>query len=317
MKAIWMIPLLVVALPTFAMDVLDDTQLAQSTGQDGLTLTIQPKSAGQAGLIGFSDFAFIDTNGLTGTTGASIRNAGTATNTSYTGVGSMVVNMRANSGIQLLTSGGVYSTGAITTTIDVDGSAGQGANALLYMSINLPADVVKIKADIQDISLRADTLSGANVVTGSVEKPIAQFSQGIDFNLASQLRLAVVLGAEGTAANLNHFVTLVSANFSSIDLGTVTLPSIGGTANESSLSAKVSLTNLDLSGAYLDVTSTGLTFAKASIGPFNVSISDITAGNTAAAASSTVFNGTNVGSLGTLGANGITVSNFKMTVSGM
>jgi len=317
MKTIWIIPLLAAALPAFAMDVLDDTQLAQSTGQDGISLTIKPKSANQAGLIGFSDAAFIDRDGLTSTTGASILNAGTATTTTYTGVGSMLVNMRANSGIQLLTSTGTYSVGAITADIDVDGSAGQGSKALLYMTVDLPADVVKIKADIQDISIRADTLSGSNVVTGSVEKPIVQFSQGVDFNLASQLRLAVVLGAEGTAANMNHFVTLVSANFSSIDFGTVTLPSIGGFANESGLSAKVSLTNLDMSGAYLDVTSSGLTFGKASIGPFNATITDVTAGSTAATASATVFNGTNVGTLGTLGANGITVTNFKMTVSGM
>jgi hypothetical protein len=316
MKAIWMIPLLAVALPVYAMDVLDDTQLAQLTGQDGISITIQPKSATQAGLIGFSDAAFIDRDGLTGTTGASIRNVSAGTSTAYTGVGSVLLNMRANSGIQLLTSTGTYSVGAITIDMDADGSAGQSSKPMLYMTVNLPADVVKIKADIQDFSVRADTLSGLNVVTGSVEKPIVQFSQGIDFTLASQLKLAIVLGAEGTAANMNHFVTLVSANFSSIDLGTVTLPSIGGLANESSLSAKVKLTNLDLSGAYLDVVSTGLTFGKATIGPFNATITDLTAG-TVGQSSATVFNGTKVGSLGSFGANGITTTNFKMTVSGM
>lgn len=312
MKAIWMMGVMAcISMPAFAMDLLDDGQLAESTGQDGISITIQPKSAGQAGLIGFSDAALMDGNGLTGTTGATINGV------AYTGAGSSVINMRANSGIQLLTSSGAYSTGAIVITADVDGSAGQSGKPMLYTTISLPADVVRIKADIEDLSIRADTGSGSNLIAGTVEKPIVQFSQGVTFNLASQLKLALVLGAEGTAANTNHFMTLVSANFSSIDLGTVSLPSIGGQAGESSLSAKVSISNLDLSGAYLDVVNTGLTFGKATIGPFNASINDITLGSTAATPSTSVFNGTSVGSLGSLGANGITVTNMKLTVSGM
>jgi hypothetical protein len=312
MKAMWMMSVMAcMSMPTFAMDLLDDGQLAESTGQDGISITIQPKSAGQAGLIGFSDAALMDGNGLTGTTGATINGV------AYTNPGSSVLNMRNNSGIQLLTSGGAYSTGAIVITADVDGSAGQSAKPMLYTTISLPSDVARIKADIQDLSIRADTGSGTNLIAGTIEKPIVQFAQGVTFNLASQLKLALVLGAEGTAVNTNHFITLISANFSSIDLGTVSLPSIGGAAGESSLSAAISITNLDLSGAYLDVTSSGLTFGKATVGPFNARVNDITLGSTAATPSATIFNGTNVGSIGSLGANGITVTNMKLTVSGM
>jgi hypothetical protein len=312
MKAMWMMSVMAcMSMPAFAMDLLDDGQLAESTGQDGISITIQPKSAGQAGLIGFSDVALIDRDGFTGLSDTTINGV------AYTNAGSSVLNMRAGSGIQLLTSTGTFSTGAITIDTDIDGSAGQGSKPMLYTTINLPADVARIKADIQDLSIRADTLSGSTVIAGTVEKPIVQFSQGITFNLASQLRLALVLGAEGTAANANHFMTLVSANFSSIDFGTISLPSIGGAVGESSLSATVSINNLDLSGAYLDIVGTGLTFGKASIGPFNASINNITLGSTAATPSATIFNGTNVGALGSLGANGITVTNMKLTVSGM
>jgi hypothetical protein len=44
--------------------------------------------------------------------------------------------------------------------------------------------------------------------------------------------------------NMDGLINLISANFSSIDFGTVTIVSSGGQTNESSLRADISLTNL-------------------------------------------------------------------------
>lgn len=299
-----------------ALESLDDQQLSETTGQDGLTISIIPAASGVKGMIGIQEIAYTDGDGFSTTI-----NNDSGTPISYTGPASVITNFNTNSGILLCTntSGAcTRSQNAITLKLDADGAAGTGSEAMVYAQLDLPSNVSRIKLDIANLALRADRVVSGNIVKGTTEVQMVQFSNGIDFSLAAPMRVGFALGSERSSnINMDAMINLISANFSSIDLGTVTWVSSGGQANESSLRADISLTNLDLSGANLNLSASGLVFSKASIGPFNVRVNNVTMGNTAAAPSAAVFNGTGVGSIGSFGINNMTVTNAQVAISGL
>lgn len=300
----------------WALESLDDQQLSETTGQDGLTISIIPAASGVKGMIGMQEIAYTDGDGFSTTI-----NNDSGTPIAYTGPASVVTNFNTNSGVLFCTntSGAcTRSQNPITLKIDADGAAGTGGEAMIYAHLALPTNVSRIKLDIANIALRADRLVAGSIVKGSTEVQMMQFSNGIDLSLAAPLQIGFALGSERSSnINMDAMINLISANFSSIDFGTVTIVSSGGQANESSLRADISLTNLDLSGANLNLSASGLVFSKATIGPFNVRVNNVTMGNTAAAPSASVFNGTGVGSLGSFGINNMTVTNAQVAISGL
>jgi hypothetical protein len=299
-----------------ALESLDDQQLSETTGQDGLTISIIPAASGVKGMIGMQEIAYTDGDGFSTTI-----NNGSGVLTSYLGPASVITNFNTNSGVLFCTNTtGVctLSQNPITLRLDADGAAGAGGSAMIYGRLALPTNVNRIKLDIANLALRADQLVAGKIVKGSTEIQVTQFSNGIDLRLAAPMQIGLALGSERSSnINMDAMINLISANFSAIDFGTVSLVSSGGQANESSLRADISLTNLDLSGANIDVSANGLVFSKASIGPFNVRINNVTAGNTAAAPSATLFNGTRVGTLGSFGINNMTVTNAQVAISGL
>lgn len=299
--------------PAWAMQALNETQLSDATGQDGMTVSIAPAS----GKIVFSSLDYTDTDGIA-----------TAINgTSYTSPGALVASMNSASGVLLCTntSGAcTASTLPITVDVDADGGAGQGGTPMLSLSIKMPSNLARMRIDVASLGLRADAWTGGvpgtyPVVRGATTTPLVTFSSGIDVVLATgtNINLGLVLGNESsTDTTRNAMLNINSLNIATLDLGTVSLVSSGGQAGESSLRADVQLTGLDLSGADVNVTAAGVVLSKSSLGPFNLRLNNIMAG-TAGLVSAGLFGDLQNGSMGSVGVNGIQMTNPKFTVSGL
>jgi hypothetical protein len=310
-----LLPLVLLCLANtaaLALESLDDQQLSATTGQDGLTISIIPAASGVKGKIGIQEIALTDKDGFTSTIN---NNLGIAT--SYAGPASLITNMQTNSGILFCTNNSgacTFSQSPITLKIDADGNLGTGNQAMVYAHLALPTNVSRIKLDIANLALRADQLVSGSIVKGSTEIQLMQFSNGIDLNLAAPLEIGFALGSERSSdTSMDAMMNLISANFSSINLGTVSFVSSGGQLNESSLRADILVTDLNLSGANLDISANGLVFTHSLISGVDIQINDVIAG-TAGAVNT---DGTKIGSLGSFGINNMTVTNAQIAISGL
>ena len=294
------------AAPARALQVLDDTALSTTTGQDGVDITITPN----AGKVAFSSIDYTDTDGF----------ATTINGTAYTGPAALVASTSTGSGIEFCTN----TTGACTPTttpivlsIDADGSTGRGGTPMLSTSISLPSTMNRMRIGLASLGLRADTQTGGVITRGTTVVPLVNFSNGIEVVFGATPKVNLILGNESASdADRNNFLNLTSMNIASIDLGTVSLVSNGAAASNSTLSLGAKITNLDLSGADIDVTASGLTLSKASLGKFNVTLTDITAGQAGNQAAG-VFNNLKNGSMGSIGVMGVQITNPRFTVAGL
>lgn len=297
----------VLGFPAFALESLDDQQLARMTGQDGITISVAPAANNVQGVIGVQKIVISDKDGL----------AAPFNGVTYTGVGSTVFNVNTNSGVLFCTTVGTCTKTADPIVINVDAEGGGVNGPMLYVNIKTPQNANRIKIDLSGIALRADTLSAMNrVIAGPSEVEFLKFSSGIDLVLGAPIELGLALGNEGTTTSTDALINMINANFVKIDFGRIALKSTGGHTSESDLSLNVSLNSLDLSGANIDLSPAGLVLSKATVGPFDIRVDDITAGELASPPSA-AFNGTSVGLLGSIGANGIRVTNLAIAVSGM
>ncbi len=294
-------------LPAYALQDLSDQQLAATTGQDGLTVKINPKTNGVAGVLGVSKVYYTqrDTSALTS--------------------GSAVATMNSNSGIVFCTVANcsAKSSNGIVLTSDADGQAGTGAKVMWFLGLTMPTDATTIRLDIKSLNLVAGTLSDATRnkrVTYGTEQGVINFSNGITLTTTAPLQLMAGLGNSNAA--MGGLIKLTQANFSKIDFGTMTLvnssDAVGtSTPAKGQMSLGATITGLNLTGSTLNLNATdGLVFNKAgTTDKFNVDLTNITLGN-AGAATTGIFDGTQVAPIGNMGIQGIQVSNLKVTVKG-
>lgn len=296
--------------PVWAMDRLDEQQLAESVGQDGITLKVLPASTVGStvtpGKIGLGSMRWTDKDGIS----AAINGV------SYSQAGGLVAAMTttAGSGLWLCTNTAVScstSNQPLILTLDMDGAGNQPKQAYLLGRLTLPSDLKRIHLDLDKIGLRA----GSSATTTT----LATFSNGvnIDFGGTGTPGLNFSFGGPtAKGADYDAMVNLVNFNLSSVDLGTVALTSSGGQAGESSLRFGAKITNLDLSGSNIDVSAAGLVFSKASLGKFNLEINNLEAGVLGNQATGTFDNLKN-GSMGSIGVTGIQLTNPRFTIKGM
>lgn len=306
---------LIVTLSAFscsgwALEALDDANLAQAVGQSGVTVELG--TVANAGVIGFDRVSLQDGNGFVGNTGpASI---GYFTATTGTGIG--------------FYSGATGTTAIakpIKIVLDADGN-GTG-NALFNANIGFASGLTRINLSPFTIRLTADT---ANHATNPNDHGIVSQrdilkvgGSGIDvlLNAGSDLGVNLQLGSQPQG----RMMVFSGGQIKQIkNVGApVELVSSNGAATSSlkfnfDLSANAASTNgIQLAGMYIDLNNTSLLLGKdGALDKFNLTISDLVAG-TAGQSDVNAFNGLKNGSMGNIGVIGAKVTNLRVNVKGM
>lgn len=172
-----------------AMQALDDAQLASTTGQDGITLTIKPPvkpfaalTAGAGGVIEIDHIYVHDKGGLAAADG------GTDT-----------------SGAITLDGFAIAGNAPIVVKIDADGN---GGDAFLNVNVALPSELIIRTGDIgvaQSNRVAGDAATVKGIVAGSQN----QVLDSIDLKLGGAT-LNIQLGSEVQAGNVNA-TTMIKA----------------------------------------------------------------------------------------------------------
>lgn len=266
-----------------ALEVITEEELSALSAQDGITMLVAlPTNGWRANEISLTDRGGISTV-------AGYNNDGTI--------------LATNVGFNLCTNGvGATCTSAATRAIQFDVDAvgnidgGVGNKPMLNVGVSLGSGVSKIRLSIDDIRLRNGP-SGANEVT------IIDFVQNyIDIiPIGSSTLFALQLGNEA----LGHMLHFTNGNFGTIDFGTIAFLDKATPTNSVSFGFK--LDNVDLTGSGFNTSAaSGLVYSAANFGGgvLNATFSDIRMGGAAAA------------SMGTIGVQGISVSNLNVAIKG-
>ncbi len=297
----------------FALEQLNDQDLASQTGQDGITVKLGVSA------VSFDQLALIDTDGISGTTLIGSAALAIAPTTS---TGSVKVNF--------LNAGGTAVNNLLTATIDSDGSATPSG---AFANINLAfSELKQITIDPFAIYL-APTVNASRTIgsTGSVFTgtalrsgvskllQIGDASNKLSINFKDSLGANIQLGG----APQGHLIQL-SGSLQSINIPKIKIFSNNTVASEdNSISLDVNLkasnaaTGISLSGFYMDVAPSGINFGKTgTTDKFDLTLDNVVAGKLGASEASS-FNGLKNGSMGNFGLVGASVTNLKVNVKGM
>ena len=270
-----------------ALEVMAEDELSALSAQDGITMLVGlPASGWRANEISLTDINGIDASIATG----------------YANAGTIVAkNVGFNTCFQTAINGACspMAAGAPTIKFDLDmvgdsNGATTGGGAMLNIAFSLTGGANKIRFYIDSIGLR-------NGPTGGTEFDLIKFDQGyVDIApIGSSSLFTIQLGNESSA----HMFHITNGNFGTIDFGTV---SILDKTPTNSINFGFKLENVDLTGSGFDVNPTGLIYTAANFGGgvMNATFSDIKMGAVGAA------------SIGTIGVQGIKVTNLALTISG-
>lgn len=303
-----------------AMQPLDDAGLAQSTGQDGISISLNyPNST-----ISVSEVALIDQNGITGS----------ATHTAPASLVLAPANYSSTQGIRFFNDVTLNNVASqpITIVMDVDGNAGK---PLLNASIGLPSDMRRIRINPFSIYLATGSSSiySASRVLNEVTPPALRAgvnellrvgTEGIDISFTNNpVRLNLQLGN----APQGHMFVFASGSLLRIGndasgSNPIQIMSKNSSGNSSlkldfSLSANNQTTGFQLAGFYGDFDNDSFVFGKAgTTDKFDAAINNVVAGSSGASSSNSLGNLPN-GSMGNFGIVGATVTNLKVNVKGM
>lgn len=301
--------IIILSSGAFALEVMDDQDLASQTGQDGITLKVGISK------VAFDQAALVDSNGMTGASNsAALVMAPNASGSSI--------------GINFLNGAGAGVNNLVTATIDND-----AGNAGAFANINLAFSELKtIKVDPFSIYL-ASTLNNSRTIgsVGSVfdgtglragVSKLLQVGEGaeqLNINFINPLAVNVQLGNSPQG----HMVKF-SGSLQSINLPKLKIFSNNSGNQTSSLSldasfkAHNSTSGFNLDGFYLDVTPDGLNFGnQGTSDKFDVLLNNVVMGSTTATPDATTFNGLKNGSMGNFGVVGASVKDLKISVKGM
>jgi hypothetical protein len=311
----------------WSMDEMSDTQLATTTGQDGLTVLIAPPKLGTALATGQTNGLVIgaailhDKNGFTG----------------YTSAGALIIGdaHQANTANAVGVQMGLYASSPISVTVDA--SNGQvtsglgGASPVLNINIALPSDLLIRTGDVSvgvsnrtGIAVGASGATAANAAIGGTSGTAYKIMDSADIALGVKTSLNIQLGNTPQGGLL----TFSSFNIPSITFGLGLTSPNAGAVTPSSLAASVVVTNFNLTGAKVDaVTDMGLALGGSSTGigglilqdaSFSVGglqLNDVTMGTSGN--SNANFGAMKNAPLGSFGISNMTVSNLKIGVSGL
>lgn len=297
----------------FALEQMNDQDLASQTGQDGITIKLGVSA------VSFDQLSLIDTDGIAATTSTGSVALAIAPTTS---MGSVKVNF--------LNAGGTAVNNLLTATIDSDGGATPSG---AFANINLAfSELKKVTIDPFAIYL-APTLdinrkigSTGSVFTGTALRSgvskllqIGDASNKLTIDFKDPMAANIQLGN----APQGHLIQL-SGSLQSINIPKIKIFSNNTVASDdNSISLDVNLkassaaTGISLSGFYMDVAPDGINFGnKGATDKFDLTLNNVVAGKLDASAPNT-FDGLKNGSMGNFGLVGASVTNLKVNVKGM
>ncbi len=305
--------LLVSSSSVFAMQPLDDQSLAATTGQNGLTLGIQ------ADKVKFNQVALIDTNGIA--------------STSYNSKAGFVIAGNSTnpvSGIEFIKAA-VSGNPSFNIAMDTDA----GGNPFLNLAISMGNDVNGIRllpfsvylAPSTSLSSPSDYAltsyapksifsSGTTVNTGVKEIIRSTGNLDINFVQANKPRLNIQLGhaAQSVMVKFGGAIQSICSAATGCPI-TLVSDNTGATFGFKFAGTNTS-TGFVLDGFYAGVDPTGLTFGNTGASSkFDASLNNVTLGNMGTQ-NTTTFNNLPNGSMGSFGVTGVSVTDFKMKVSG-
>lgn len=312
-KVLVTLSILTLSHSAFALEQMNDQDLASQTGQDGITVKLGVSA------VTFDQLSLVDTDGIAATT--SIGSAALAI-APTTSTGSVKVNF--------LNAGGTAVNNLLTASIDSDGGATPSG---AFANINLAfSELKQITIDPFAIYL-APTANASRTIgsTGSVFTgtalrsgvskllQIGDASNKLSINFKDSLGANIQLGG----APQGHLIQL-SGSLQSINIPKIKIFSNNTVASEdNSISLDVNLkasnaaTGISLSGFYMDVAPGGINFGKTgTTDKFDLTLDNVVAGKLGASEASS-FNGLKNGSMGNFGLVGASVTNLKVNVKGM
>lgn len=272
-----------------ALDAMNEEELSALSAQDGITMAIALPTNGWRA----NEISLTDTNGISASIVAGYANAGTI----------VAKNVGFNTCLQSTINGACspMAAGAPTLKFDLDmigdsNGAAAGGGAMLNIAFSLTGGANKIRFYIDDIYLR-------NGSAGTTETKLIAFEQGyVDVApIGSSSLINIQLGGDEATTHLVHFT---NGNFGTIDFGTVAILDAVTPANGVRFGFK--LENFDITNSGFDINPDGLIYTAANFGggALNATFSDIKMGAVGAA------------SIGTIGIEGIKVTNLALTISG-
>ena len=265
-----------------AFEEISEEELSGTSAQDGMTVLLGLPSNGWRA----NEISLTDTNGIDVSLAVGYANAGTMA--------------AKNIGFNTCTSAsGCVASSTPSIRIDVDAvgdynGAAVGAGGMLAVDVSLIGTASKIRLSLGSLWLR-------NGASGATETKILDFQQGfIDITPSSSSLFSVRLGRE----SLGHLLHFTNGNFGVIDFGVIAL--LDKQDNNNSLRFGLKLENVDLTDSGFDFDPDGLVYSATNFGGgvMNATLSNITMGNASAP------------SMGSIGVEGLSVSNLVVTIAG-
>lgn len=301
--------LLAATTTNFAMQQLEDHDLAQSTGQDGLTVGIGSVN----GKYMLDSISLEDKDGI-------------PSSTHDTSAAFSYILEDTDSGVGFF--GGTDNDTPIATPVNLIIDA-NGSTPALNVAIALDANLTRIQLDPFSIALnKLDPTTKAIQVTNQ-RTLLKTGSDGvvIDFVSGNQVVLNMQLGNQPQKALFKFTggsIDQIQANNLQI-MSYSCVSSVCSTNDDDSLTLDLNLkatnsTGFRLAGIYIDPTTDGLIIGKSgNLDPFNLQINNLTMGDKNATIPSTdaPFDGLKNGSIGNIGLTGIQITDFKATVKGL
>lgn len=250
MKTIIMTSLLLANSSVFALQVLNDDSLSQTTGQDGITITLKDFGAR-------AQIAWTDTNGINTSNGINPLAYGI---NAAPQAGSVVFGDGTSSGNFRL------STGDTIFTIDADGYNGA---AVLNIGIKLPENLVVNTGNVYVAGKTGGKLANSTKIMNDMKVELGSITANIQLGNSPQ----------GNFVNLSGTIT---DGLRISDIGI-----IGATsgANEYGLGVKKltirdsNAANLTLDGTGINVTNAGLVITPSASKQVDVLMQDVRMGN--------------------------------------
>ena len=314
LKYLIALALSVQSIDLWAMQALDDTTLAQETGQQGITVAIGTK--GNSGTIGFDSISLEDTDG----------SSNPFYNNTYTGKAALsYITQGSGAGVTFYNGASTIAE-PLTIVIDADGNAN---NPVLNVGLLLNNNLSRINLNPFALSLTSTTAPPTPVNTRRDIVKVGGTGIDVVFKTGSRLGLNMQLGAQpqghmfvftgGQILQVKNDPSSPIELLSYSGICTITCTPTSSLKLNFNLTANAASTNgIQLAGMYIDVNSQGLTVGKTGkLDKFDLNVTDVVAGSKTAALDTNIFNGLKNGAIGNFGAIGISVSDLKVNVKGM
>ncbi|TXJ07577.1 MAG: hypothetical protein E6Q25_07510 [Acinetobacter sp.] len=341
------------ACVAWSMQPLDEIDLSETTGQDGISIGLHYPNA----TISYDQLMIVNKDGIAGST-------------THNQTAALVIAPTTNNstqGIRLFKTDGSVSTQQIEVHVDADGNAGApvaNLNVTLKDTTRIRINPFSIYLASGDSSIftsrKIDTVT-SNATRANVREIVKLNAHGLDavFKDNETLGVNIQLGnaAQGAMFKLSGSLLCIANNNMCVSgavddganpielISTNGVDSNGFTTATSSvkLGLKLSATNqttgfrlhahtrvddnntpldplddqvVSFGGFYGAVVDQGLVFgANGTTDKFDLTISNLTMGDAGVAGTS--FNGLKNGSIGNIGMKGMTITDFKTTVKGM